>query len=45
MKGKDRMQMEESCVYEVKDGKVVSEQFFSNSILKKLIHKTEGIER
>ena len=28
MKGKDRMQMAEICVYEVKDGKVVSEQFF-----------------
>lgn len=28
MKGKDRMQMEEICVYEVKDGKVTSEQFF-----------------
>jgi hypothetical protein len=28
MKGQDRMQLEELCVYEVKDGKVVSEQFF-----------------
>ena len=28
MKGKDRMKMEEICVYEVKDGKVASEQFF-----------------
>lgn len=28
MKGKDRMKMEEICVYEVKDGKVKSEQFF-----------------
>ena len=28
MKGQERMQMQEICVYEVKDGKVVSEQFF-----------------
>ena len=28
MKGRDRMKMEEICVYEVKDGKVVLEQFF-----------------
>jgi hypothetical protein len=28
MKGKPRNKMEELCVYEVKDGKVVSEQFF-----------------
>ncbi len=28
MKGQDRMKMAEICVYEVKDGKVVSEQFF-----------------
>jgi len=28
MKGKDRMKMEEICVYEVKDGKVISERFF-----------------
>jgi len=27
MKGKDRMNMSELCVYEVKDGKVVSESF------------------
>lgn len=29
MKGQDRMVMPEICVYEVKDGKIVSEQFFS----------------
>lgn len=28
MKGQDRMKMTEICVYEVKDGKVISEQFF-----------------
>lgn len=28
MKGTGRMNMEEICVYEVKDGKIVSEQFF-----------------
>lgn len=28
MKGKGRMQMTELCVYNVKDGKIVSEQFF-----------------
>jgi hypothetical protein len=28
MKGKGRMNMSELCVYQVKDGKVVSEQFF-----------------
>jgi hypothetical protein len=28
MKGAGRMKMEEVCVYEVKDGKVVKEQFF-----------------
>lgn len=28
MKGRDRSNMSELCVYEVKDGKVVSEQFF-----------------
>jgi len=28
IKGKDRMKMDEICVYEVKDGKVVKEQFF-----------------
>lgn len=28
MKGQDRMTMAEICVYEVKDGKVISEQFF-----------------
>ncbi|HLG40260.1 MAG TPA: nuclear transport factor 2 family protein [Chitinophagaceae bacterium] len=28
MKGAGRMQMEEICVYEVKDGKIVKEQFF-----------------
>lgn len=28
MKGKSRSKMRELCVYEVKDGKVVSEQFF-----------------
>ncbi len=27
MKGQGRMQMSELCVYEVKDGKIVSEQF------------------
>lgn len=28
MKGKGRMPMQELCVYEVKDGKIVSEQFY-----------------
>lgn len=28
MKGQPRMQMTELCVYEVKDGKIVSERFF-----------------
>ena len=28
MKGQDRMTLEEICVYETKDGKVISEQFF-----------------
>ncbi len=28
MKGKGEMNMEELCVYEVKDGKIISEQFF-----------------
>jgi ketosteroid isomerase-like protein len=28
MKGEGRMQMAELCVYEVKDGKIVSERFF-----------------
>jgi hypothetical protein len=28
MKGKDRMSMTELCLYTVKDGKIVSEQFF-----------------
>jgi hypothetical protein len=28
MKGRDRMSMTELCVYTVKDGKIVSEQFF-----------------
>jgi len=28
MKGQDRMAMAEICVYETKDGKVISEQFF-----------------
>ncbi len=28
MKGQGRMQMTELCVYQVKDGKIVSEQFF-----------------
>jgi hypothetical protein len=28
MKGKERMKMSELCVYTVKDGKIVSEQFF-----------------
>lgn len=28
MKGRERMAMSELCVYEVKDGKVVSERFF-----------------
>jgi hypothetical protein len=28
MKGRGRMKMEEVCVYEVKDGKIASEQFF-----------------
>lgn len=29
MKGQGRMQMGELCVYEVKDGKIVSERFFT----------------
>jgi hypothetical protein len=28
MKGQGRMKLEEVCVYEVKDGKIASEQFF-----------------
>lgn len=28
MKGRGRMKIEEVCVYEVKDGKIASEQFF-----------------
>lgn len=28
MRGRDRSSMEELCVYEVKNGKIVSEQFF-----------------
>jgi hypothetical protein len=28
MKGQERMQMDEVAVYEVKDGKIISEQFF-----------------
>lgn len=28
MKGRGRMKMEEICVYHVKDGKIISEQFF-----------------
>lgn len=28
MKGKGRMKMSELCVYQVKDGKIISEQFF-----------------
>jgi len=28
MKGAGRMQMEELCVYKVKDGKIISEEFF-----------------
>jgi hypothetical protein len=28
MKGRDRMKMQELCVYTVKDGKVILEQFF-----------------
>lgn len=28
MKGQGRMKMEELCVYQVKDGKVISEEFF-----------------
>lgn len=28
MKGKERMKMSELCVYETKDGKIISEQFF-----------------
>jgi limonene-1,2-epoxide hydrolase len=28
MKGQGRMKIEEVCVYEVKDDKIVSEQFF-----------------
>jgi len=27
MKGKERMNMAELCVYEIKDGKIVSEHF------------------
>ena len=30
MKGMGRMKLEEICVYEVKDGKIVKEQFFFN---------------
>lgn len=29
MKGQGRMQMEEVCVYDVKDGKIVTERFFT----------------
>ena len=28
LKGQDRMTMSELCVYQVKDGKIISEQFF-----------------
>jgi len=28
MKGQDRMKMAEVCLYQVKDGKIISEQFF-----------------
>jgi len=28
MKGKDRMDMKELCLYKVKDGKIISEEFF-----------------
>ena len=28
MKGKERSEMKEICVYDVKDGKIISEQFF-----------------
>lgn len=28
MKGRERMMMSEICVYKVKDGKIISEQFF-----------------
>jgi len=28
MKGQDRMKMAELCLYQVKDGKIISEQFF-----------------
>jgi hypothetical protein len=28
MKGRGRVKLEEICAYEVKDGKIVSEQFF-----------------
>jgi hypothetical protein len=28
MKGRGRMKIEEVCVYEIKDGKIASEQFF-----------------
>ena len=28
MKGRDREKMDEICVYEVKEGKIVKEQFF-----------------
>jgi hypothetical protein len=31
MKGRGRVNMEEICVYQVKDGKVVREQFFYNA--------------
>jgi ketosteroid isomerase-like protein len=30
MKGRGRVSMEELCVYEVDDGKIISEQFFYN---------------
>lgn len=28
MKGKDRVNMSELCVYQIKDGKIISEEFF-----------------
>jgi hypothetical protein len=28
MKGRGRVKLEEICAYEVKDGKIISEQFF-----------------
>ena len=28
MKGQPRMQMDEMCLYQVRDGKIVREQFF-----------------